>query len=162
MGIFVKKMYSEGFMLVETLIVTTFVTSVLIFLFIQFNNLSNNYSDSYSYNTVNDLYALRNVKYYIESDSTFINSLNEINKSIYIDMTDCNLVEDENYCFKLLEYLNIKKLYIVDNFFDIRLFDKTNEPLKKFVQKIKSQGLEKYRIIGEFNDSTYATIRFGD
>ena len=33
---------------------------------------------------------------------------------------------------------------------------------KQFIKKIKSHDKHKYRILAEFNDSTYATIRFGE
>ena len=33
---------------------------------------------------------------------------------------------------------------------------------KNFINKISSQSTEKYRLLAEFNDSTYATIRYGE
>ena len=63
-----KKLNSSGFMLAETLIVTTFVAGILIFLFIQFTNLGKAYDDSYIYNTTEGLYALEDIKKYINTD----------------------------------------------------------------------------------------------
>ena len=59
-----KKNSNKGFVLAETLIVTTFVAGILFFMFVQFTSLSKNYNDSYKYNTVEDLYALRNIRDY--------------------------------------------------------------------------------------------------
>ena len=72
-----KKNKNEGFMLAETLIVTTFVAGVLIFLFIQFSNLENSYEESYMYNTVEDIYALEDIKDYIEQDETAMSNIKE-------------------------------------------------------------------------------------
>lgn len=156
-----KKKSNKGFMLAETLIVTSFVAGILIFLFIQFTNLNENYEDSYSYNSVDGLYALRNIKNYIKNDSSAYQSLSQINSTTYIDMSDCANVFEREYCERLLELVDIKKIYIVENYFDTDLFSNADEDFKKFIGMIDSEGNEKYRLLAEFNDSTYATIRFG-
>lgn len=155
-----KKNNSKGFMLVETLIVTTFVCGVLIFLFIQFNNLSKNYENTYNYNSVEGLYSLNNIKKYIENDSQFILSIDL--KDGYMDLTDCSLFTDTKYCEKLFKLEKIKVIYLTENNFDKNIFSNLNNKFKKFINMINSQGNEKYRILVEFEDSTFATIRIGD
>lgn len=158
-----KKKSNNGFVLAETLIVTTFVAGILIFLFIQFSNLSKNYNDSYKYNTVEGLYSLNNIIKYIKSDTTFNESLSTlVNTDKYLEITDCTLFSDPKYCSLLFELENIKSIYITDNYFNKSIFNNSEETIKTFINKINSDGEQKYRIVAEFNDFTFATIRFGD
>lgn len=155
---------NKGFVLAETLIVTAFVASVLIYLFIQFTNLNSNYNDSYNYNTVEGLYSLRNIRYYILRDNdvqAYIEN-NLLTENI-IDVTDCSIFEEDySYCKKLFELENIKRIFITKNKFDKTIFLDFDIDFQKFINKINSEGNEKYRLLVEFNDSTYATIRFGE
>ena len=50
-----KKKNNKGFMLVETLIVATFLVTTLLFIYVQFNNITRTYDTSFRYNTVNGL-----------------------------------------------------------------------------------------------------------
>lgn len=150
-------------MLAETLIVTTFVAGVLIFIFIQFTNLSKNYNDSYQYNTVEGLYALRNIREYILTDSAILTQIeNSVTEDKYLEITNCTNFTDKDYCLKLIELENINKIFISTNYINKDLFYNFDESFKKFINKINSEDSEKYRLIAEFNNSTYATIRFGE
>lgn len=158
-----KNKSSCGFVLVETLIVTTFVSGVLIFLFIQLATLSNNYDNSYKYNTVEDLYALRNIKDFMSNDIDSLNTIKtEVDEKGFADITDCSMFSETNYCLKLLDLLNIKTLFITENNIDETLFTNYNDGLKNFIGKINGEGENKYRILAEFDNSRYATIRIGD
>ena len=158
-----KKNSNNGFVLAETLIVTTFVAGILIFLFIQFSNLSKNYNDSYKYNTVEGLYSLNNIIKYIETDDTFNQNLtNLVTSNKYLDITDCSLFSNQKYCTLLFKLENIESIYIVDNYFNKNIFNDSKETIKNFINKISGDGEEKYRIVAEFKDFTFATIRFGD
>lgn len=158
-----KKLNNNGFMLVETLIVTTFVAGVLVYIFIQFSNLSKNYETSYDYNTVVDLYSLKNIKQYIESDSLILNYINsEVTEDKYIDISDCSNFTHENYCLKLFELENIDSIIISTNNVKSDILLEKDMGFLDFVKKIKEEGTEKYRIIASFKDNTYATVRFGE
>lgn len=158
-----KKNTNRGFVLAETLIVTTFVAGVLIFLFIQFTNLSKNYTDSYKYNTVEGLYALRNIKEYIETDSVAMAIIEDkTNDDNILNITNCSIFSEKKYCLKLMELENIKRIFATNNDFDKDYFNNYDEGFKKFVNKINKEGTLKYRLLVEFNNSTYATIRFGE
>lgn len=158
-----KKISSKGFVLAETLIVTTFVAGILFFMFMQFTNLSKNYNDSYKYNTVEDLYALRNIRDFILKDNqSFVTIDSEISKRGYINITDCSIFSEQSYCLELLRLENIKKIFITENNLDKDIFINYDLEFKKFISKIKGEGTHKYRLLAEFNDSTYATIRFGE
>jgi len=159
----VKKINNKGFMLVETLIVTTFVAGVLIFLFIQFNNLSKAYDDSYVYNTPEGLYALEDIKKYVDTDIDLLTYINENIESLkYIDITDCNLFNNKNYCLKLFELENIDKIFITTNNFEKESITRYKEDFIIFINKINEEGEEKYRLVASFKNSTFATLRLGD
>lgn len=150
-------------MLAETLIVTVFVAGVLIYLYIQFSNLNKSYEDSYMYNTVEGLYALDDVKAYIESDVQVLEYIDtNIEELKYIDITDCSLFADIDYCVKLLELENIESIFITTNQVPYESIIQYNEEFTTFINRINKEGIEKYRIVAEFNNSTYATLRFGE
>jgi len=166
--IIVKKNLNKGFVLAETLVVTTFVAGVLIFLFIQFTSLSKNYEQSYKYNTVEGLYALRNIRDYILDDNNTLLSITEkidgsnYTGKEYLEITECSDFSEKEYCLKLFELYNINRIYVSLNKFNKTVFKEFDEEFKTFINLIKSDGSEKYRLIVEFNDSTFATIRFGE
>lgn len=158
-----KKELSSGFVLVETLIVTIFVSGVLLFIFNQLVTLSNNYDNSYQYNTVEDLYTLRNIDDYLSNDIVSLNLVkSQVDEKGYVDITDCSMFIEIDYCLKLFELENVKTIFITKNYFDKNMFDNYNDGLKKFVGKISGEGKNKYRILAEFNKSRYATIRMDD
>ena len=158
-----KKEFSNGFMLIETLIVTTFVSGVLIFLFIQLVTLSNNYDNSYKYNRVEDLYLLRNIKDYMLKDLTALNTIkSQVNDNGFVELTDCSIFSETDYCLKLFELSNIKTIFITENNIETPLFKNYNDGLKSFIDKINGEGENKYRILAEFNNSRYATIKIGE
>lgn len=158
-----KKKNNKGFMLAETLIVTVFVAGVLIFLYIQFSNLSSSYDDSFNYNTVEGLYALEDIKTYIESDDSITQYINtNIDTLNYIDITNCDLFSDREYCSKLFELENINRIIITKNKVNVEEIKIKDEGLNNFIKKINEIDYQKYRLIASFNNSTYATVRFGD
>ena len=156
-----KKKNNKGFMLAETLIVTTFVAGVLIFLFIQFSKLNSSYSEYYVYNTSEGLYALNDIKSYIESDSEAIENISNSLTNQYIDLTDCEIFSNTDYCLKLFELENIKKIYILRNYESYSNINFDSETLK-FMKKIKKEGDETHRIVALFNNGSLATVRFGN
>lgn len=158
-----KKINNKGFVLIETIIVSAFVAGILIFTFIQFTSLTSSYSDSFKYNTVEDLYAVENIKNYFLSDSSALTLLNDsINPDRVKDITDCGIFTNESYCKRLLELSNIEELIVCNNYFDEKNVYVKDEGFKEFIKKIKGTGKEKYRLVAKFKDSTFATIRFGE
>ncbi len=158
-----KKLKSSGFMLAETLIVTTFVAGILIFLFIQFTNLGKAYDDSYIYNTSEGLYALEDVKEFINTDYDLLLYIEEnIEKVKYIDLTDCNLFKNRDYCINLFNLENIDKIFITTNEFEKQNISGYKEDFNIFINKIVGEGSEKYRLVASFKNSMFATLRLGD
>ena len=48
--------------MIEILVVSTFIISVFIYLFVQFRSINHSYQISFKYNTANGLYAVNNIK----------------------------------------------------------------------------------------------------
>lgn len=160
---FMKKKNNKGFMLLETLIVTIFVATVLIFLFIQFTNLNKSYDESYIYNTTEGLYALEDVKRFLKSEEYFSSCLEDYGiDDAYIDITDCNSFEEIEYCLSLFEAEKIEKILITDNEIDKENIKDFDEGFLTFINKINKEGSEPYRLVAQFSNDTYATLRLGD
>ena len=158
-----KKIYSKGFMLVEALVVTAFVAGVLLFLFVQFSKLSNSYNEYYIYNTVEGMYSLEDIKNYAENDTAFMSYIeSNLTDSNHINISDCSLFTDKNYCLTLFELLNIDSVYVLSNNRSYKNIVIDSPDFSKFIERINNKGTEPYRIIGSFNNGTFATIRFGE
>ena len=158
-----KKMNKKGFMLAETLIVTTFVASVLIFLFIQFSNLNNSYGKYFIYNTTEGLYSLNQVKIYIQSDSDFMDYIEEhVNQNSYLNITDCSLFTNPDYCLRLFNLIEVDKVYVLYNSSSYNSINLDSKSVTEFVKSINTPGTDTYRLVASFNDGTFATVRFGD
>ena len=79
-----KKLDSKGFLLTELLVTATLVSTVLIFLYTQFYTIKRSYDTSFKYNTVNGLYALSNVRSFLEENDIYILTQG-LNTTSYID-----------------------------------------------------------------------------
>lgn len=155
----------NGFALVETLIVSTVVATILIYIFIQFNNLTTKYENSFKYNDVDDLYRLDNI-------ATFINSMpldsknliaNEINNNskVLISLKDGaykNINYFDNHT-SFLEDLNIKNLVITKADIDSLDTSFLSQNMKNMIKKINTNDTN-YRLLVEFNNDSLATIKF--
>lgn len=170
-----KKLDSKGFLLTELLVTATLVSTVLIFLYTQFYTIKRSYDTSFKYNTVNGLYALSNVRSFLEENDIYILTQG-LNTTPYIDLKNNNLqTANTTYFNELMTGLNIKYLIFtnqnIDNLINqinngTALNSDTNEyeDLKKFIKRIDFDNKDtsnNYRIIAEFNDNTFASILVG-
>ncbi len=170
-----KKLDSKGFLLTELLVTATLVSTVLIFLYTQFYTIKRSYDTSFKYNTVNGLYALSNVRAFLEENDIYILTQG-LNTTSYIDLKNDNLqTANTTYFNELMTGLNIKYLIFtnqnIDNLISqinngTALNSDTNEyeDLKKFIKRIDFDNKDtsnNYRIIAEFNDNTFASILVG-
>ena len=163
----------KGFLLVETLIVTVFVVSTLIFLFVQFQRIETNYSRTFNYNTVDGLYRLSNIRDFIE-ENAFDQARSNLNNGVlpYIDLSTCALVSNQNselnaeldYCELLYTASSLKTLIMTDEntedvITELRNMTNVTEEKKDFINYINYEDeFGKYRLIAEYNDGTFATI----
>ena len=154
---------SRGFALVETLIVSTIIATILIYVFVQFNALQSEYNESFKYNDVDDLYKLDSIKSYINSlDNTAkTNIITKITSDDIIimdkeDNTYTNITYFDNQN-DLLTNLGIKTLILTKA--DINNVDTSSlsKNIKDMIKKIDNKS-DNYRIIAEFNNGNAATI----
>ena len=154
---------SKAFALVETLIVSTIIATILMYVFIQFNKVESKYDESFRYNGVDNLYNLDSIKGYINSlDSALITDIvTKINNDDIIimdknDDTYTNIEYLDNQV-DLLTNLDIKTLVLTKA--DINNVDTSNlsKTLKNMIKKIDNKS-DNYRIIAEFNNGECATI----
>ena len=154
---------SKGFALVETLIVSTIIATILMYVFIQFNKVESKYDESFTYNDVDDLYKLDSIKEYINSldSNSIFNIESKINDDdiIIMDKSDDTYTNIEylDNQVDLLNNLDIKTLVLTKadiNNVDISNLSKT---LKNMIKKIDNKS-DNYRIIAEFNNGECATI----
>ena len=162
-----KKMNNRGFLLVESLVVTTFVLTVLVFLFVQFKNLFNSYENSYDYNTVEGIYNLNTFKNYLTSPDVSVSRNG--NYTVIFEGTSCSNVNSFNndVCNNLGKAMNLKTLIYLDESKLDSLKDSLKDSgdsvftssYKDFLSRLKEQSND-IRLIGQFNDGTYATITY--
>lgn len=159
-----RKVNNKGFMLMETLLVSVFIVSTLVFLYIQFGKVRDSYNDSFHYNTVASAYSTNTFLQYLQE-----NGIENLSKTlsttdtVYIDLTTCSAtyLTQTSMCTKLISKLGIKKIYYVSS--DITNF-KNNLPsgmsnsFKKYVRTLKSKDGLGYRLIAEYKDGTFASI----
>jgi len=162
-----KKNYKKGFVLAEVIIISVVVISALIAIYIQFISVNNSYYRSFKYNTVDDLYAMNNIRSFIENDNLG-NISNLLTESKYIDLSNCSTeyFKEYNYCKNLLKTLKIKTLLftyedVSDIKNDLNSNTNLNEGLKSFIKTISSTKNNKYRLIAEFENDRYATLKIG-
>jgi len=165
------KKNNRGFTLVETLVVSSFIVGILIFLFAQFSKLKKSYDASFEYNTIPSLYKAKNINRYVLSSGadTLVDEL-EKNNIGFIDITECPMdyLEKIDYCSQLFSDLGAVTVLVVKEEAiktDLQEYLKANnvayhEKLYQFVKEISidSENLGGYRFIIEFDDDSFATI----
>lgn len=178
-----------GFMLVETLIVSTLVSTILVVLFVQFNNIVKNFSKDFHYNNVSELYATQNIKKFIMLDNNgefytnlkaFLNESITANNDFYLKIipncSNNNLnayrTSDCEKFSKITEFYGVKQILFTMEYVDLKDSDYTSLDSPNFVKFIKSINGNKnikinenneltydYRIIIEFENNRYATLK---
>ena len=162
-GIMKKK--SRGFALLETLIVSTIIASIMIYMFVQFNSLQNKYNESLRYNDVDDLYKLDSIKSYIISLSNEFKQglISKIESDSLViiakgDTTYTNLEYIDNQ-EEMLKNLNIKNFIITKSDVSNISMDGLSKNIKNMIKKINNKS-DNYRFIVEFDNENIATITF--
>ncbi|MEG0826100.1 MAG: hypothetical protein RR404_01380 [Bacilli bacterium] len=156
-----KKMNNKGFMLVETLLVASFISIILVYLFVQIRNINTNYSNTIEYNSVNGMYINFQIKQFMEQYNVEKMSLDiSYTEKGYFDLKECNkeIFIDNQYCLDFFDKLKIKnsiyiseKVPVINNSF-------SNE-FTKFLQTVAVPDSHMYVIATEFNDGSFASIK---
>ncbi len=168
-----KKNNEKGFSLVETLVTATFIMGTLVFLFVQFRSISQNYQTSFKYNSVQGLYALESMRmFYLQDNFSGIANNYRSGSMKYLDLSTCpsSYIRETSYCMDLVNSLKIKTILMTDADMSYLLavlngVEDIEPGMKRFIRTIKNDEagtLLKYRLIVEMEDGTYANIKVSE
>mgnify|MGYP004610173219 FL=1 len=160
-----NKLNNKGFMLVEVIIVTVIVATIMTSLYVAFTRVYKVYDMKSRYSNIDGIYALNTIKnYYIENVS--MNKLINDTKDKYINIkSNSSYCNTNNYCEKINNIIvnyKINNLYIIDK---EKLIDNINEEdttqtLKDYINylndtldKTDNNNSVKAYLIGEFTIS---------
>lgn len=156
-----KKNNNKGFIFAEAIIISTVVLGALILIYTQFMSINKSYQNSFKYNNVDKLYATKNIVDYLKTDG-----FTELTKNLvdYIDISACSntYFVEKKYCQSLLDNLNVKTVIFTRE--DITSLKQRSdlpfeEEMKAFIKYIKPDQQERYRIIVQFKDNTFASLK---
>lgn len=161
------KKNNKGFTLIETLIVSAFVAGTLTYLFIQMNNTLTNYDITFRYDTINGIYNANVIAEYLKENS-YSNLMNLTSTNGYVDITtSTNINGNSSYYGLITDKINAKTiLFTSEDMTEIKNNIKEtaySEELKRYIQKKDSDNTltNKYIIIIEYKDNTFASVRVG-
>ena len=160
-----NKLNNKGFMLVEVIIVTVIVATLMTSLYVAFTRVYKVYDLKSRYSNIDGIYALNTImNYYIENVS--MNKLINDTKDKYINIrSNSSYCNTNNYCEKIkniIDNYKINNLYIIDK---EKLIDNINEEdttqtLKDYINylndtldKTDNNNSVKAYLIGEFTIS---------
>lgn len=166
-----KKIDNKGFMLVEVLIVSVFVATVLTVLFIQFKKINNNYKTSFKYDTVEALYLINNVKnrfvtandnggYNLTNYKVFVQN-EKLKYENILNPINISYTTNDNYFLNLLKEANIKNLYIAKKDAKEEMLKDKNIPieLRDYIKYMRFKTYNSdYFLIAEFGNKTFASV----
>lgn len=165
------KKNNQGFMLVEALVMSMVIIGVLIYMFIQFQIISRNYDKSFSYNSVTNLYFTNEIKNYLKINDTLTEIKNDIDnaqkKYVIVYQNNSWNISDYNTSIgnNLISKANIKTIVVANESLSEFKTERTvgfSEKMNDFIHYVKVDKQEEfYRIIIEFNDDTYASLKIG-
>lgn len=177
---------NQGFMLVEALVMSIVIIGVLVFMFIQFRNISRGYDTSFSYDTVPAMYYTNELKEWIITNGYLYDLEYDLGTEDYLHVVKY-IEEDNEYAFfamyieeddvyeelydhnsqleSLVDAAEIKNVVIADEgltglkgVYNSEFSEKFND----YINYVKVNGeVNKYRIVVEFFDGTFASLRLG-
>lgn len=167
----------RGFTLIETLVVSTVIIAVVVFLFAQFSKLRKSYESSFKNNNMVAIYNTKNInKFLISTNYSVITTSLRDDALGYVDISNCpdDYITNSDYCKKLYEFMGANSVFIVreselnpseDTKFKTYLKnnpEKVHAKFYKFVKTLapKSDNAGGYRIIAEFDDDIFAALKF--
>ena len=159
------KKNNKGFLLAEVITVSVVTIVALVIIYVQFVAVDNSYYKSFKYNNVDKLYLANQLKQFINGDNAS-ELYSDIENISYADITNCDAYFIERtYCRNLISAIDAKQV-LVTKLDTSSILDKLKEnkivssDMYTFISNNKS--LENgYRLIIEFNDNTYATLKLG-
>lgn len=167
-----RKNNKLGFMVSEALIVSTFVTAVLIYIFIQLKIVTKNYNHTFNYDHVNSLYVTNEVVNYLsEVDLETLKTELDNSPVPFLDISNCPIsyIKETNYCQNLFSDIFVYRAYFVKE--DIAPFIEHMEQLdviefnvNDLINYLKTINTKPYnnqhRLIIWFASDTFASVAF--
>lgn len=165
-----KKINNKGFMLLETLVVSAFIISTLVYLYIQFANLKGSYDKSFVYDSVPELYSTKQINDFINSNYNYNDLFTAVDRSedSYVELYKgkCNMTyfsDHQDYCNALMDSIGAK--YVILG--NANLLDNPNNIkntysnlfyhyIKKINVNISSNA---YVLVGEYDNNKFASIK---
>lgn len=165
-----KKNNQKGFMLAEAFIVSTVVLGVLVFMFIQIRTIITGFDRSFSYDTVPGIYIanefskfIKNIDYSTTKDRINANGYVVKGKDAYSAYVNNYGVDVNESWNSMITSANVKTIIICkENAIEVKnAFEGTfSTKFTEYIKHLKVDDVnDEYRIIIEFNDNTYASIR---
>ena len=159
------KKNNKGFLLAEVITVSVVTIVALVIIYSQFVAVDNSYYKSFKYNNVDKLFLANQLKQFINGDNAS-ELYSDIENISYADITNCDAYFIERtYCRNLINAIDAKQV-LVTKLDTSSISDKLKQnkivssDMYTFISNNKS--LENgYRLIIEFNDNTYATLKLG-
>jgi len=161
-----KTLNNKGFMLVETLIVTTIVASFIIFMYAEVHTIINNFNRTINYNTAHATYAVGNVRKLIYNDNNLAKLTNSLEDSMYVNVITTSF-SNQQYSDALFNVLDVKRVIMVKNDVNaLKKFDYTHDftvDLQSFIKALKQEGSSSsYMLILELNNGEFANLLIGN
>ena len=155
------KKNNKGFLLVETLVVSTFCLTVLVILFLQFRTLIINYNNSFKYNTVEGIYNLKTIRECVDENSVDLNIDDGNNQYHIFKSDDSNFKTNLGKCAVLMEQENINTLIYTDKKLSgikgtLNKDNNLSPGMKKFISVLKDSD-KNNMLIAEFSDKVSAS-----
>ena len=95
-----KKMNNKGFVLAETLLVSTIILLTFTLLYKNGIPLINEYIRVRNYDDMDTVYIANLFQQILVSDDNYMDIVNETNAKKYVDLTDCSKLSNVNLCQK--------------------------------------------------------------
>lgn len=162
-----KKKNNGGFLLSESLIVSTFVLTVITLMFIQFKGVIANNKKQYTYNNVQDIYSLGSLADFIKINSVSISGYNVMIFTGGEGGSCNNNVTNSTYratCTKISKAIGAEYIFYTDSDIDIAKSAimnnaSLNQDMKDFAEKINADKVDgKKRLIAKFTNGNFATV----
>ena len=140
-----KKLNENGFLLVETLIVTVFVVSIFIFIYSNTIPLIGRYEQRFKYDDLDSVYAADLVRELImEAPGSNFETVRTLPSGKKINEITCNQIGAGvptyiTYCNDLLKELNVDKIYIT--YYSLTGLKKDGDPN---IKDYNNRGLKTY------------------
>jgi len=111
------KINNRGFMLVEVIIVSVVVATIMTSLYIAFNRVYNAYEKKGTYTNIDALYGIKTISDYLIDEMKFNGLLNNFGSDYYQEITCRSIFDDdddaEKYCNNIFDQYNISKIFLV-------------------------------------------------